>query len=200
MTTPARSRRDDLLDRCIEVIANGGFSDRSLRQLAAESETSHRMLIYHFGSRAGLLSAVVARVEAQQRATLAALDRAGDRPLIEICREFWAHISDPSTAPMGRVFFEVFSHALYGREYAADMAESLVTAWVRPLAELYTAHGVPVAQAAALARLGPAVARGLLLDLYLTGDREAVDAAAEAFFSAVIPGVRPRRRRRRRSG
>ncbi|MDT7648160.1 MAG: hypothetical protein QOC75_5160, partial [Pseudonocardiales bacterium] len=36
-----------------------GISDLSLRQLADALGTSHRMLIYHFGSKEGLLTEVV---------------------------------------------------------------------------------------------------------------------------------------------
>ena len=42
-----------------------------MRGLAAALGTSHRMLIYHFGSREGLLIEVIRAVEAQQRAALA---------------------------------------------------------------------------------------------------------------------------------
>jgi AcrR family transcriptional regulator len=44
-----------------------GIADLSLRQLAAAIGTSHRMLLYHFGSREGLLAAVTRAVEEQQQ-------------------------------------------------------------------------------------------------------------------------------------
>src|SRR5205823_2488094 len=66
--------RAKLLDAAIERIAHHGGADRSLRSLAADLGTSHRMLIYHFGSKEGLLTAVAREVEARQRVALADID------------------------------------------------------------------------------------------------------------------------------
>jgi AcrR family transcriptional regulator len=60
----------------VGFLKEGGFSRLSLREIASGTGTSHRMLIYHFGSREGLLAEVVARIEAEQRVALASL---GDR-------------------------------------------------------------------------------------------------------------------------
>ena len=62
--TPAR---DALLARCVTWFADHGVGDTSLRTLADGVGTSHRMLIYHFGSREGLLAAVVEAVEQGER-------------------------------------------------------------------------------------------------------------------------------------
>ena len=50
--------RDRLLAAAVSHALSGGIADLSLRELAAAIGTSHRMLIYHFGSRQGLLAAV----------------------------------------------------------------------------------------------------------------------------------------------
>ena len=42
-----------------------GLADRSLRDLALAAGSSHRMIIYHFGSRAGLVAALVETVESR---------------------------------------------------------------------------------------------------------------------------------------
>jgi len=69
--------REDLLAAAVRHALDGGIADLSLRQIAAAIGTSHRMLIYHFGSREGLLVAVTQAVEEQQRA---ALLESGDPP------------------------------------------------------------------------------------------------------------------------
>src|SRR5215210_7590078 len=69
-TTSARER---LLAAAMAHVAAHGVGDLSLRALAAALGTSHRMLIYHFGSREGLLIEVIRAVEDQQRAALAQL-------------------------------------------------------------------------------------------------------------------------------
>lgn len=57
------SPRERLLAAAVEHVAAHGVGDLSLRRLAAALGTSHRMLVYHFGSREGLLVEVVREVE-----------------------------------------------------------------------------------------------------------------------------------------
>jgi AcrR family transcriptional regulator len=171
------SARDLLLDRCVEALARDGFSDLSLREIATAAGTSHRMLIYHFGTRDGLLAEVVARIEAEQRAALADLSATGD-DLVETSRSFWLRLSDPALAPAERLFFEVYAQALRGRAWTGTFRESVIAAWEAPLLEMFAAAGD---EARAYARLSLAVTRGLLLDLLLTNDRETTAAAITLF-------------------
>jgi AcrR family transcriptional regulator len=175
--------RDALLDRCVEALARDGFSDSSLREIATAVGTSHRMLIYHFGSRDGLLADVVARIEAQQRAALADLATSAEpgatsNGLIEISRAFWTRLSDPALAPAERLFFEVYAQALRGRSWTDSFRSSVISAWEQPLIEMSADKG---SEARVYVRLGVAVTRGLLLDLLLTGERDVVDAAMELY-------------------
>jgi AcrR family transcriptional regulator len=176
------SARDLLLDRCVEAFARDGFSDVSLREIATATGTSHRMLIYHFGSREGLLAGVVGRIEAEQRAALAALAAGGD--MIEMSRAFWLRLSDPDLAPAERLFFEVYAQALRNREWTATFRDAVITAWETPLLEMFAAAGD---DARAYLRLSLAVTRGLLLDLLLTGERDVLDAAMELYGRLVAP-------------
>lgn len=175
MAGPAR---EALLDRCLEVLYAKGLRDLSLREIAAAAGTSHRMLIYHFGSREGLLAAVVGRVEAEQRAALTTLTLGSD--LREASRTFWQRLADPGLAPAERLFFEIYVHALHGGDWAPSFRAAVIDAWEKPLIGLFSLL-VPAEQARAAARLGLAVTRGLLLDLLLTGDRAIVDEAMELF-------------------
>jgi AcrR family transcriptional regulator len=172
-----RARRA-LLDRCVAYLQESGFSDTSLREIAAGVGTSHRMLIYHFGTRERLLADVVGRIEDAQREALADLFVHQD-DLAELGRRFWRRLSDPALAPAERLFFEIYSHALYERSWTAEFRATVVTAWLAPVAELLVRHGYPPEEAASRARLGLAATRGLLMDLLVTGDRAAVDAASD---------------------
>ncbi len=171
--------RDRLLDAAVEYAAHHGIGDLSLRQLAAALGTSHRMLVYHFGSKEGLLVAVVREVEARQRRFLADLD--GSLPPLELGRKLWERLADPAMWPYEKLFFEVYSQALRSRPHRAAMLDGVVESWVAPIADLNVRHGVAPDDARALARLGVAVTRGLLLDLLATGDREGVGEAMECF-------------------
>jgi AcrR family transcriptional regulator len=179
--------RERLLAGAIEHVSRHGVGEISLRQLAGALGTSHRMLLYHFGSREALLIEVIRTVEEQQRAALAQiLEEEADEPPAEIMRRMWARVADPALWPNERLFFEVYAQALQGSPHALPLLDGIVDAWVEPLAAL-VAPGRPEAEARAEARLGVAVVRGLLLDLLATGDREAVDAAMERYIAAVAP-------------
>jgi AcrR family transcriptional regulator len=179
--------RDRLLAGAIEHVSQHGVGEISLRQLASALGTSHRMLLYHFGSREALLIEVIRTVEEQQRAALAQiLEQEADAPPAEVMRRMWARVADPALWPNERLFFEVYAQALQGSPHALPLLDGIVDAWVDPLAAL-VAPGRPEAEARAEARLGVAVVRGLLLDLLATGDREAVDAAMERYIAAVSP-------------
>ena len=72
------NRRDELLDQVTDHVLEHGLIGLTLRPVAAAIGTSDRMLIYHFGSRDGLVSAVVAR--AGERSVVA-VDALPGRPV-----------------------------------------------------------------------------------------------------------------------
>jgi AcrR family transcriptional regulator len=179
--------RERLLAGAIAYVSQHGVGEISLRTLATALGTSHRMLLYHFGSREALLIEVIRTVEEQQREALAAILREGaDAPPAEIMRRMWARVADPALWPNERLFFEVYAQALQGSPHALPLLDGIVESWVEPLAAL-VAPDRPAAEARAEARLGVAVVRGLLLDLLATRDRAAVDAAMERYIAAIAP-------------
>ena len=181
--------RQQLLDAAIDHVARHGLTDLSLRALAAELGTSHRMLSHHFGSKDGVWVAIVQEVEGRQREVVRDLAPDPSIPFEEAMRAWWRHISDPSLGPNERLFFEVYGQALQGRTPATALLDGVVDSWVGPIAELLGGMGVPARDARALARLGVAVTRGLLLDLLATGDRQAVDAAMEQWIAMIASAL-----------
>jgi AcrR family transcriptional regulator len=175
--------RARLLAKVIEYGGDHGLSDLSLRELAAAVGTSHRMLLYHFGSKEGLMVAVVQAVEAAQREAQAELaaDRGVDDP--DAIRTMWRRLADPAMWPRERLFYEMYGQALQGRPGTASLLDGIVDDWVDEASRYAIANGMPESVARVEARLGVAVVRGLLLDLLATGDREAVDAAMEHYIT-----------------
>src|SRR4051794_19845187 len=186
-TEDGAGARERLLAAAMEHVAEHGVGNLSLRGLAAAPGTSHRMLIYHFGSREGLLIEVIRAVEAQQRAALAELLLDEDAPPAETMRRMWRRVADPALWPNERLFFEVYAQALQGSPHAVPLLDGIVDLWVQPLTRIAVARGMDEARARAEARLGIAVTRGLLLDLLATRDRAAVDAAMERYIEALAP-------------
>ena len=188
--TQTPTGRDALLERAIGHFAAHGIGDTSLRALAEAIGTSHRMLIYHFGSREGLLAAVVDAVESGARATLAQMvEEARDDPgPLDAGLRYWRLVTDDALV-YGPLFFELTSHAMLGLPHAVEVRDRLVSTWLDALTAMWTTRGVPGPEARAQASLDLAVARGLLHDLLLTGDRERVDAAMERYSRSVVDGM-----------
>jgi len=173
---PATPRRR-LLDAAIDHFGRNGIGDTSLRGIADALGTSHRMLIYHFGSREGLLAEVTREVEARQRAVMAVTYDA-DLPPLEAAAKYWEETVEASLR-YGPLFFELAAHAMQGKEHASALRAELISAWLPSVTDLCRAIGIPERQAESHARLALGAARGLLLDLLVSGDREEVARAAD---------------------
>ena len=185
-TTPAPTATHDhrpkakLLAAAVDHILEHGLSDLSLRELATAIGTSHRMLIYHFGSREGLVVAVIQTVEEAQRAAFADLDTEDLSPRRRHARRCG---SDSRTRRSDRT--SVSSSRSTARRCRDDPARSRcstgssTTGSSRPRRTAIE-RGTSPDVARAEARLSVAVIRGLLLDWLATGDRAAVDAASNA--------------------
>jgi AcrR family transcriptional regulator len=169
--------REKLLAATVAYVARHGFADLSLRTLARAIGTSHRMLLYHFTSKEGLLAAVVAAVEAHQRDVLDAL-AASDLPPRFALGVFWEDVASEQRREHVRLFFEIVAQALAGRPGTEGLRERLIEPWIERVAARST---LPPEMARVQARLGVAVTRGLLIDLLATGDRAGVDAAMALF-------------------
>jgi AcrR family transcriptional regulator len=186
VTTP-ESPRERLLGAAIEHLAHDGSHDLSLRSIAAAIGTSHRMLNYHFGSRAGLLSAIVSELERRQRVFMGSLLLDGDATPGELMWRMWEQVADERLWPYERLFFEMSGRALQGESDTQALRADLVDPWLASADELGAEPGLPAAEARARARLGVAVTRGLLLDLLATGDRAGTDAAMRRFIAQLEP-------------
>jgi AcrR family transcriptional regulator len=169
--------RERLLDAAIDHFGRQGIGDTSLRALAEALGTSHRMLIYHFGSRDGLLAEVTREVEARQRAVMLATYDEDLSPL-EAAAKYWEATVEAALR-YGPLFFELAAHAMQGREHAARLRDELIASWLPSVTELCRAIGIPSEEAPAHARLALGAARGLLLDLLVSGEREEVTRAAD---------------------
>jgi AcrR family transcriptional regulator len=175
---PTSQARERLLAAAVRHALDAGIADLSLRQLAAAIGTSHRMLLYHFGSREGLLVAVTQAVEEQQRAALLG---PGPGTALQDPRRSWERLSDPTLWPQERLFFELYAYALRGRPGTEGFLDGIVESWVAPVAAALVEAGADERTARADARLAVAVVRGLLLDLLATGDRAGVTEAYERY-------------------
>src|SRR3954468_13867652 len=94
-----------LLDACTDYALEHGLPDR-LGPLAAAAGTSSRMLIYHFGTRDGLLPEILR--QARRRPLPAFTDLLRVRPE-EPSPTTLSHAWSAMTGPHGRPFLRMFS-------------------------------------------------------------------------------------------
>ena len=177
----ASAPRERLLDALIDHLAEHGLRDTSLRGMAAAVGTSHRMLIHHFGSREGLLTEIVRKVEADQRRFLESLDLLPDQAM----EAMWQRLSDPQLWPTERLFFECYARATRGEPPFASLLPGLVDDWLDAAQGRGLVWPGDARAERARARAGLAIFRGLLLDLVATGDREGVEDAFQEFRALV---------------
>lgn len=129
------------------------------------------MLIYHFGTRDGLLREVLER--ARQRQVEAFTDLLRVRPeesYVVTLRRAWSTMSGPQGQPYLRMFGRL--HDTAGEPLWPGFRRSATTDWLVPLEEGLRSLGRPE-----LATVVLAVIRGLLKDLDATGDAARADRA-----------------------
>jgi AcrR family transcriptional regulator len=170
--------REQLLARVMAFAAGEGIAGKSLREIALGVGSSHRMLLYHFGSREGLLAAIVAAIEAQQRVVMVSITQQARTPR-EVMLGLWEQLTRPELLPFVRLFFEVFGLVAQGAPGTEGLRESLTGPWLTDAGAVAEQLGLPADQSGL--RLAIAVTRGLLLDVVAGAPLADVDAAYRQF-------------------
>jgi AcrR family transcriptional regulator len=182
-------RRDELLERAYQYVLEHGLADMSLRPLAAAIGSSPRVLLFLFGSKDGLVRAILNRARSEELAFLAS---AGQPPadLPGLVQATWRWLAGEQHRRLLTLWVEA-----YGRSLAdpagpwSDFARQTVADWLALLAAARPAAEQPPAGAAADVTLALAVLRGALLDLLATGDTARVSAAITRYLDCLAqPG------------
>ncbi|MGD0468951.1 MAG: TetR/AcrR family transcriptional regulator [Terriglobales bacterium] len=169
--------RARLRDQAVDYVLSHGFRDLALRPLAQALKTNARMLVYHFGSREGLMREILARVREREDARIQAWFQAGKKPrtLSEFLRWLWQRMYAPSQQPQLRLLFELYALALrHPKDYPGVLEDPLL--YWKGLTKK-TSRQSKADEAKATLLLG--ATRGLLLDLCATGDRTRVGRAMQ---------------------
>src|SRR5262245_3233336 len=108
-------RRDELLEAAYRYVLANGLSELSLRPLAASIGSSPRVLLYLFGSKDGLIRALLARARAEERELLDAL--AGREPaapvdLVVVARAVWTWLAHRDRRPLLALWVEAYGRSL----------------------------------------------------------------------------------------
>jgi AcrR family transcriptional regulator len=188
------SRREAVLNRIVDSLLSEGLADASLRSIAERVGTSHRMLIYYFGSRERLLVEAMALARERERSeALRDLARTDSRDLENVIRRQWARTL--KRLEYLRLFYELFGIALGDAKAYSEFLEDTAH-WVPLVREGLAARGASIAEAESFATLLLGAGRGLLLDLIATGDQARVEAGFEALVPLLASSPAIRRIRR----
>lgn len=151
--------------------------DASLRQIAEAVGTSHRMLIYHFGSRDGLVTAIVQAMEEDQRGVLLRLSSEAEGPA-DLVRRQWTELTRPEVLPFVRLFFDVLAQATAGKPGTDGFLENLTEPWLDLASSIAAQMGIEISRPEL--RSGVAIMRGLLIDVLAGCPIEEATAALES--------------------
>jgi AcrR family transcriptional regulator len=181
-----------LLEGAYAYVLQHGLADLSLRPLATAIGTSPRVILFLFGSKDGLVGALLARARADELALIerrARLGGGGD--IAAVVRTTWEWLAKTEHRPLLKLWAEAYGRSLTEPEGPwSGFARQTVEDWLSVLAE-----SQPEARRRSRAgrverALALSVLRGALLDLLATGDVARTTAAVHQYIStmASTPG------------
>lgn len=104
MRSPVGEGRERLLQALFDEFGETGPSPKlSMRQVAERLGVHHTLLTYHFGSRPGLLSAVLSEARRRDNLVIAAMGK--DLGFAALCRAIWTFYSNAEHEDRSRTFF-----------------------------------------------------------------------------------------------
>ncbi|HEY0637076.1 MAG TPA: TetR family transcriptional regulator [Pseudonocardiaceae bacterium] len=182
--TPS-ARQADLLEAAYRYACTHGLADLSLRPLAAAIGSSPRVLLYLFGSKDGLIRALLARARVAELDMLRGLrqeandtDDTGAGRLAEVAGAVWSWLSAPEHRALLTLWVEGYARSLVDRTGPwAGFARATVDDWLAVLGDAQPPRRRDTAAGVAQRTAVLAVLRGALLDLLATGDVERTTAA-----------------------
>ncbi len=179
---PPSARRGELLELAYQYAVQRGSTDLTLRPLAAAIGSSPRVLIYLFGSRDGLVRALLSRARADEVSQLAALRQEAaaetglaETALAEAGARVWAWLADEERRPLLRLWLDGYARSLSEPDGPwAGFARATVDDWLALLGEFGSEPTLLLA-----------VLRGALIDLLATGDEGRVTASVQGYLAWV---------------
>ena len=177
----ASPRQQELLEAAYAYALCNGLADLSLRPLAAAIGSSPRVLLFLFGSKEGLIRALLSRARADELTYLGTLRGQQDKSGVATAgRDVWAWLAAPPHRALLVLWTEGYARSLLGEPGPwAEFAAETVSDWLDLLAARQPAGRRDTAAGRAERTLLLAVLRGALLDLLATGDTARVTRAVE---------------------
>lgn len=180
MGRPANPQaRAELLEKVAAYVLERGLSDLSLRPLAGAVGVSPRLLLYHFGSKEGLVTEVLTELFAQQAHFFTAAPPG--TPGTERLDALWTLLTGPTLRPFMRSLFEVELRAMDGNAHYAQFAAQALQGWLE-VAAAQLAPGAPPG----VSRMLLSSLTGLLVIRFSTGDEAGTDEGYAALRALLL--------------
>ena len=173
------TRKVELLELAYAYVLKNGLGDLSLRPLATAVGSSPRVLLFCFGSKEGLVRALLARARDDELALVRRLDDLDAGTTLEqVVEQVWSWLADPGHRALLCLWVEAYGRSLIDPEGPwADFATASVRDWLDVFATHQPAKVRRTRAGAAERTRALALLRGGLLDLLATGDTSRVGAA-----------------------
>ncbi len=173
--------REELLGRVVEYLAANGLAEATLRPMARALGVSPTPLMHHFGSKGGLITAALERVERDLRAIEHRWTTA-DPSMTEaqILRAWWRWmIAAPRHLALARLVVEAAALETTVTELDSGVRTAQIATWTANTERRLRARGVPVAAARLQATMLKAAFTGLTVDLAAGGSARRLGQALE---------------------
>ena len=157
------SRREELLDQVTDHVLSQGLIGLTLRPVAAAIGTSDRMLVYHFGSRDGLVAAVLARVS--ERSVDAVGTLPGAPSVRAAVNRLWAAYGEEPLNSCLDVYVQAAATGIFGGEPYLSEARASNERWAAALRDYLVRSGAPTRRAPRIVTLVDSALYGFHMDL-----------------------------------
>jgi AcrR family transcriptional regulator len=178
------ARRVELVEAAYAYALENGLAGASLRPVAEAIGSSTGVLRFLFGSKDGLVRAVLEHARRDELGLLSRLPTDGD--LAQVAGDVWSWLAAPAHAPVLRLWVESYATALVDPDGPwGDFARRTVEDWLALLARAQPGAVRRTNAASAQRTALLAVLRGGLLDLLATGQEPRVTRAVHAGIAAL---------------
>ena len=167
-----QARRDELLDKIVDVFLADGVAGLSLRPLSDKVGSSARLLIYHFGSKEQLTAFALERVRDRITAAVGELLAVSHTESLEdFLRVFWKWAVKVTNQRYFRLLFEIDGLAMHESNVVPvhDRIDG-ATGWLKLFEKRVENLADSASDRSGASTLIVAAINGLLHDYFATGD------------------------------
>ena len=185
MTATSSPRRDELVEAAYAYVLDQGLSGVSLRPVADAIGSSTGVLRFLFGSKDGLVRAILDRARRDELGVLDVLDDES-ADLREVALRVWDWLRRPEHRAPLILWTESYAASLLDPDGPwGDFARQTVADWLAILAKAQPAETRNTAAGRAQRTAVLAVLRGAFLDLIATGDQARCTRAVHTYLAAL---------------